>query len=479
MKRFLSCMTCLMLFLTLMLCGCGEEPQVDRDKELKEIMTACDSRWEEAFPDEILSFRQIEDYLADWSRDEGIEVTKRTDHYIVLTSEATKGQKETPSVTFVCSMDPANPDSGAETLSLGMTSLLGPLQHGPIRLIVTEATADRFPGAVTLDSKYLDCAHCIRLYPGSSDMVYTAGALSSVCRLTAKIKRADPSYTNAFRIRVMVPENADPYTFDKEHAVPNPVNVLGDLLAYAKSSGRLFEIASFEAEENEDYQPAKATAVVVIDNNNVEAFQKRFEKAYETLEDKFKDLELDTEAEEESDRAPEAPFKYTMKKTKLPDSVLQGSSGDNIISLMYTLQTGIHLQDEETGAITAASYIRSVSTEGDQFSLVLDMRSRDGLSMEEMAGNYLITSGLCDVDYSDTKPGRLWTAENESSSAAWFTAAINGDSEDPTKMQTSEANLLYARKDGLDLIEYRYNTDRRPDALDNILCYLNSLISTD
>ena len=37
MKRFLSTMICLMLFLTLILCGCGETSQVDRDKELKEM----------------------------------------------------------------------------------------------------------------------------------------------------------------------------------------------------------------------------------------------------------------------------------------------------------------------------------------------------------------------------------------------------------------------------------------------------------
>ena len=146
---------------------------------------------------------------------------------------------------------------------------------------------------------------------------------------------------------------------------------------------------------------------------------------------------------------------------------------------MYTLQTGIHLQDEETGAITAASYIRSVSTDGGKFSLVMDMRSRDKDAMEEMAGNYLITSGLCDVDYTDTKPVRLWKAADESTSAAWFTAAVNSDNEDTTKMQTCEANVLYSRRDGLDLIDYRCNADRYDDALDSILGYLTSLVSTD
>ena len=477
MKRFLSTMICLMLFLTLILCGCGETSQVDRDKELKEIMSALGSRWEESFPDGVLSFRQIEDYIADWCDDEDIEVTKRTDHYIVLTSEATKGQKKTPSVTFACTMDPDDPDSGVHTLSLGMASLLGPLQHGRIRLIVTESSGDKFPGASTLDSESLDCAHCIHLYPGSSAMVYTAGALSSVCKLSAGAKRVRPSYTNAYKIKVAIPENADPYNFEKEHAVPNPVNVLGDLLAYAKSSGRLFEIASFKAKENGDYLPAVATAVVVIDDNNVEAFQKRFDKAVENLQKRFKDLEIETE--EDTDGTPEEPFTYTMKKKHLPDTVLQGTAGDNIISLMYTLQTGIHLQDEETGAITAASYIRSVSTDNGKFSLVMDMRSRDKDAMEEMAGNYLITSGLCDVNYSDTKPVRLWKAADESTSAAWFTAAVNNDNEDTTKMQTCEANVLYSRRDGLDLIDYRCNADRYDDALDNILGYLTSVVSTD
>ena len=246
-----------------------------------------------------------------------------------------------------------------------------------------------------------------------------------------------------------------------------------DLLASAKSSGRLFEIASFTAKDNGDYLPCEAKAVVVIDDNNVEAFKKRFDKSYEAVQKKYDQLAKETA----DDGAAVEPFSYTMEETDMPEKVLKNRASDNIISLMYTLQTGIHLQDEDTDSITAASYIRSISTSKGRFALVMDMRSRDEASMEEMSGNYLITSGLCDVNYSTNEPQRLWTSKKDSSLAAWFTASVNEENADPIRLQSSECDKLYTRGDKPDLIAYRYDKDHRGTALENILAYQTSLSS--
>ena len=42
---------------------------------------------------------------------------------------------------------------------------------------------------------------------------------------------------------------------------------------------------------------------LMLDDNNVEAFQKRFDKAVENLQKRFKDLEIETE--EDTDGTPE------------------------------------------------------------------------------------------------------------------------------------------------------------------------------
>ncbi len=475
MKRFFPVLFALMMTLTLILSGCGEQ-QIDRSKELQQVMDTCDSQWTQTFPDGTATFSQIADFAAGWGENAGLKITKKTDHYIVLTNSSTKGQKKSPNVTVYLSVDPQSLRGSVPKLSLGLSSLLGPVKHGRIRLIIAEAGEEDYPGAEALSSKYMKCDHFIYLYDGGSAAVYTAGPMTAQGNLSCNAARKSPDYDNAYRISIKIPEQIDPYSFDKSTSLPNPINVVGDLLASAKSSGRLFEIASFTATDNGDYLPSEAKAVVVIDDNNVEAFQKRFDTSFEAFQKRFEDLDQGEENDEEV--VPET-FTYTMEPVDLPKTVLKQSASDNIISLMYTLQTGIHLQDEEDGAITAASYIRSLSTKGGDFSLVMDMRSRDSSSMEEMSSNYKITSGLCDVKYKTKEPVRLWSCTKDSSLAAWFTASVNDEKDDPIRMQSSECDILYAAGDHPDMIAYRYDKDDRDAALNNLLSYCTSLSSHD
>ena len=472
----------MLLLSSLFLCSCSEE-QIDRGQELRPVMETCDSKLTLDFPGGTATFKQVADYMGRWAENAGLDVTKKADHYIVLTNPATRGMKKEPSVTMSVALDPSDLRGDGPQVSLGMASLLGPLQHGRLRLIVTEATDNLYPGAEELNPKYLKCDHFINLCQGGSDAIYTAGPMISTGTLTCSARKTAPEYGNAFRISIHIPDGIDPYVFDKEHSLPNPVNVIGDLLASAKSSGRLFEIASFSAKANGSFLPTDAKAVVVIDDNNVEAFQKRFDQSYEAFEKRFGQLEAASEEEEKDAKAEEAAaepaptFTYTMEPVEVPSRVLKQGASNNIISLMYTLQTGIQLQDEASGDLTAASYIRSLSTKGGKFRLELDMRSRDQGSMDEMTGNYLITSGLCDVDYENTEPRRIWTCQEDSSLAAWFIASVNEDAEDidTTCMVSSECDLFYAAKDDLDIISYHFKKDHRPEVLDNLLAYMTSL----
>ncbi|MBQ9016038.1 MAG: hypothetical protein IJ109_07935 [Firmicutes bacterium] len=474
MRRFFSVFICIVLLIGVFLCGCSEK-QIDRGKELKRAMDTCDSKWSQTFPKGTADFSQIADYIAGWGGNAGLDITKTADHYIVLTNPATKGMKKSPSVTMSVSVDPEKLRSDVPLLSLGMTSLLGPLQHGRLRLIVTDSTDLAYPGAEELDSKYLKCDHFIQLDTAGSDKIYTAGPMNCTGTLTCSVKRRAPQYGNAFRIAIHIPEQIDPYAFEQGQSLPSPVNVVGDLLASAKSSGRLFEIASFTAKENGAFLPSDAEAVVVIDDNNVESFQKRFDKSYESFQDRFADLDLKSVQADTGKPA----FTYTMEPVELPSRVLQQKASDNIISLMYTLQTGIHLQDEASGEVSAASYIRSISTKGGRFRLTVDMRSRDSASMEEMSGNYLITSGLCDVDYENTSPSRLWTCKKDSSLAAWFIASVDADDADTTYMHASECDVFYRKAKSLDIISYRFDKNHRGDAMENLLSYMTSLSAGD
>ena len=211
MKRYFTVYLVIVMTLALLLCGC-ESGQIDRTKELEKVMDTCDSKWSQAFPTGSTGFEQTADFIAGWGGNAGLEVTKNAEHYLVLTNPATKGMKKTPSVTLALTVDPTDLRDSVPLLSLGMTSVLGPVEHGRIRLIVAEATEKEYPGADAVSSKYLKCDHFIDLNKGGSNMVYTAGPMSAEGRLSCNAGRTKPEYTNAFKISIQIPEDIDPYS---------------------------------------------------------------------------------------------------------------------------------------------------------------------------------------------------------------------------------------------------------------------------
>ena len=71
-----------------------------------------------------------------------------------------------------------------------------------------------------------------------------------------------------------------------------------------------------------------------------------------------------------------------MEETDMPDKVLSEDVATGLISLMYTLNTGVCEQDEESGVIYSASYIKSVKTKkGDRRVYRIDYLSSDTLKL--------------------------------------------------------------------------------------------------
>ncbi len=473
MPRFLPVFLLILLSVGIILGGCTEG-EVDRNKELQAAMKSNDVELSAAFLENASSFKQVSDFLEQWAANAGLEVSSTHDHYIILRNPATEGYGDVPTTTLQCRVNPEKIRSDSKLLSLSMACLLGPVQHGKITLMVTEGGEDDdYVGAETVKKKSLKEKHLIHLEMGGSAMVYVSGAQAMTGNMSCDAPATEPKYTQAYRITCTIPDGADPYRHDKSHDYPNPIETIGNLLASAKSSGRLFEIASFNSKTTEGSIPHTASAVVVIDENNVEAFTERFDKSYEGVEKKFKGITKSLEKENKDEEVQELPeFTYTMEEVPLPEKVLDQSGSDNIISLMYTLQTGITQQSEETGEVESVSYISKISTTGGKFSLTVPMRGLSEDSLKELSGTYQITSGLCDVDYSTSDISCLWSAKEDGKLADFFLRAVNEEKENsPVYLGNSECNVLGARGKDLDMIYYRVNSDHRNTAIKNILAY--------
>lgn len=461
MKRLLLLFIALIFVMSLSLSGCSEQ---DRSGKLREFLSLNEDAFSEVFTEEPCSFSDFSSYMANWANANHIDIVYEGDHSLVMKNSASDGYDDKPSCLLLCSFNTENPSGNKSVIATAQTSLLGPINHGDIFLAVAEKNGDQFTGVGDIPKKYLSCDDLINLSKTSNNNIFTSGPVAAVSTFHRSGKEKKSDYVQAFEIRFSMPEYADPFEFSKGSSYPNPINTVGGFLASARSAGKLFDIASFESKSHDGFTPYFAKAVVVVDANHIESFNSRFESSFENIQEKFEDLE--------------AEFEYTMVETAMPDKVLSDDVSVGLISLMYTLNTGVCQQDEESGVIYAASYIQSVKTEDGDLDITVNMRSRGESYMDSLSAEYDTTAGLCSTEYAFNKTGRLWRAEEGSSLVSYFTGCVpqTGPVESAVSLRATENDFIADRLPKQNMIIYCFDKGDRKTVLDNIINYLDPAI---
>ncbi|MGN1218170.1 MAG: hypothetical protein ACI4TD_09355, partial [Phocaeicola sp.] len=324
MKRVIPFFILIAMMSALLFSGCGE---VNRDNELKEMLSANEDALEDTITKDTCDFELFADYMKSWSESSGVNIRFRGKHSLAIVNDATPGCENEPSVTLLCNFCTTDTGSSVETVATASTALLGPSNHGKITLIITENKDGRHIGINEVPNRFIASDYLINLQTSSSDTILISGPKNATCSFLIEGTTETPRYAKAYEIRMSMPKYTDPYNFVKGSNYPNPINTIGSLLANAKSSGKLFDIASFTCDAKEGYTPNTATAVIVIDSNSVDSILGKFDKSYSNVEDKFDSMEEN--------------FVYTITETEMPEAVLSDETSNNLISLMYTLNTGI------------------------------------------------------------------------------------------------------------------------------------------
>ena len=458
MKRYLLLMIPLILILTLFLgsCSLGE---MTRENELKTAMESTYEELDSTFSGDSGKYSLVAEYLKSWANKNDIEITENNKNHMVMINPATDGYKDAQTTVFQCAVKTNDFNNSMQTLSTALTALLGPEKHGKLKLIITENNDGQFTGAESVDSKYYKCDNFINLERSDDIQLYTSGAYEMSSTMTSSIETASPSYSHAYAITMSISGYHDPFDFDRHY--PNPIETIGSLLATEKSSGQLFHLASFECESTSSYTPTSATAVVVIDSNDIESFEKKFDKSYNSVKNKLEKLNDN--------------FVYTFTETSMPETVMSSQTSDSIISLMYTLQTGTYLQDEESGEIISASDISSVTTAEGTFKLTMISRSLEENVLSDMSSEFLTTSGLCNISYEASEPQKTWSSDSKKGPAAFLSKALGSeDSIIPATLENSECGV-FASKQDLNMVSYRFNVHHSDAALMNIIHFVESL----
>lgn len=460
MKKFFVFFLAILFLTTSMLSGCGNKAE-DRQSELNEIL---DSTYEEltaTFSGSTGQYDLVAQYLQSWASKYEIDIIANEEDYMILSNPATDDSKGAKTTALQCTVDTKSFSTSLQSLALSLTCMLGPESHGDISLIITETDNGEYTGAASINPKYLKCDNFINIAQNDDVRLYLSGSYESHATMSTNISTAAPSYPNAYNITMKISGHHDPFNM-KGSDYPNPVEVIGNLLATEKSSGQLFQLSSFSCDTIKGYIPTSATAIVVIDDNDINSFEKKFKTSYNNMKKKFEKLEDN--------------FVYTFTRTELPEQVMSSTTSDNIISLMYTLKPGTYLQDEDTGDVIATSEISNVTIKDGTFKLSTVFRSTDELILDEMSEVFLTTSGLCDIDYNRGDTHLTWPSKNNKKTANFFKNALGAEETIcPVTLESSE-NDIFASKAKLRIISYQCNIHHGEAAISNITKFLETPI---
>lgn len=457
MKRFFSVFLLFSLIAAaLLFSSCSQQEEDTRLSTAESLETNYDALTSQLEHTE--DFQAVSDYLKTWAEENEIDVKTSNDQYIVLSKPASSGYEDAETFTLHCGItldNETDKDESLQTAAAAMTALYRAENHGTMKAIFTLEAAGEAEGAAALGEKQLKADNFIDLDYSGRKMVYNSVAASSEILISKEIKRTTPKYTKAYKIKLIGSPGKSPYKH--RGAYPNAIKMIGDLLASCQSSSVLFELSSFSGGQASSQYPERAAAIVVLQENDVESFTRRFDASYEKVEEYYE------EAEE--------PFEYTMEEIDLPKQVIAHSDTVNIVSLMYTIINGTYLRSDE-GEIMAASNIGRISTKKGNFQASINARSLENNLMDEMHSVFKTTCGLCDIKYTEISSEPLWFSPEKTPLIQTLTDAM--DVKPTGELENKPAELFLQKNPKLNLVIWGITLDRAEKYLSVLLDYMES-----
>lgn len=325
----------------------------------------------------------VADYLLTWAKNKEIPATRDDAGNVIFTVKASKNAENAQPAAVLCSFDADNMEQHVEEMAVALCVAKNAVNHGKLSVVFLAAEGGQQTGAQNLDAGHFSddtAVFCLGSSAGARVSTTTGGC--SRIEITHSLKYRKPSYTRAYRITLKnCPSQILDGTVD---SVPNPIKILGNVLANFKSTSLLFELSSFHGGKSSDFTPSSASMTVVINENDEEAFLRKMDNSIEKIYDKYQEDYPEIE--------------YTYEETDLPSRVLKTSDTDNLVSLMYTAFDGVHERDED-GVVISLTNIGKISCKNRKLKIQISAMSSSQLLLDEICESYETICGLCDVKY--------------------------------------------------------------------------------
>ena len=456
MKRFYPVTICIVMICSLIFTGCSSGIS---KLSLKDSADASLELLTDALETEC-SFEMFNGTVSEWAKENEIKVEKSNDRYLIISKAAADSATSTESFIFHAGIDLSNETATEKSIvaaSALMTAIYGSDHHGNIKGIFTSIENGEPIGAEELSPSQIKCDNFIDLTYSGKEILCNSISMTSDMQAYKELTLTSPQYTEAYKITLSGKENQSAYTSRGKY--PNAIKTIGNLLASCQSSTILFELVDFNGGSDTTKLPSQATATIVLHENDVESFTKKFNKSLENTEKAYED------ANDE-----EVQLTYTMEAVDLPSIVISKEDTENIVSLMYTMINGNFIRDEETDQVMAVSNIGSVSTEDGIFTLDINAKSLEESIMDDIHTTVATICGLCDIEYHEVSSAPAWTNSSGSAMAATLSDTMEVDLS--CSMENMTSSVFVQKDPDLNLIVYGCKHKDIMHGIDAIIDYM-------
>lgn len=402
------------------------------------------------------------EYLIKWANIHNIPVSYDNNNNIIMSKKATEGYEDAKNTIIQCNIGSEDSIKQYQALATSLYLINNVEKHGFIRVIFTSIIDNKFTGAQTISTNYLRADNLINLTWAKKTSFTIGSAGTSEYDFSKELEWIKPTYPNAYEISIKGLNGGSSGITSGRH--PNPIKIIGDFLASAKSKGVLIELASFNGGETAGNYPSNATAVLLINDNDKHKFEKWFNSYASKFDNKYNDIEKN--------------YSYTMTPVECPQFVISKEDSTNILSLLYTMINGIYLKSDE-GKIIATSNIGTIGTTSGNLDLTICARSLNEDTLKEMSSTFEIICGLNNVSYNVTNQTPIWNENTESPLLIRLTDLFLNDFDkkisNKTITENTECALFKTRNENLDIISVSVNFDNGVTEIEALQSFLESL----
>lgn len=371
----------------------GISPSKELKKELEKRVLSYETDITDSI-EHIKTAEKFKAFLINWADEKGVECRYDKEGNVIMHREASSLFTDAAPTILVCSYDISDLNSAVDPLTMAFSALKVNKEMGDLTVIITSDEGRAFSGAKTLDPSYFpDNANVFTLSQGNKHMYSLNSGGSSSYMFTRSLSYEKPKGTKAYRINISGAPGGFPDT--RISYYPNPVNELGKLLAKFQGSSLIFDLAEIQGGSNSNVYPTSATALITMDEDNVERFIAKMDTYIKNFTDEYgKDY-------------PNVIVTYS--EAEMPENVISKSDANPLYSLLYTLNHGVYYKNED-GDVVSISSVNYFSTGDDRLQIGTSASSLTDSNLKEIDTAFETLSGLSEFTFEKTASSMFWSS---------------------------------------------------------------------